>query len=197
VLGARWQGLLGCVSFGNKRYATREAATDISYIPNQRSQHAPDRPLAQLDIANIIAQTGQELGVSGWIAVEQSRIDQFAAITGDHQWIHVDSERAAKGPFGSTIAHGYLTLALIAATLNEVVAERLAAATMLNYGIDRLRFTNPVKAGSRVRNRVKLMGAEPKGDGRMLYTLDCTLEIDGEERPALAVSVLALAVGSA
>lgn len=131
--------------------------------------------------------------MSTWIAVEQSRIDQFAALTGDHQWIHVDPERAAKGPFGATIAHGYLTLALIAATLNEVVTERLAAATMLNYGIDRLRFTNPVKAGSRVRNRVRLMRAEPKGDGRTLYTL----EIDGEEKPALAVSVLALAVESA
>jgi acyl dehydratase len=166
VLGARWQGLLGCVSFGNKRYATQETATDISSIPNQRTQHAPDAQLPQFDLADIVAQTGQELGVSSWIAVEQSRIDEFAALTGDHQWIHVDAERAAKGPFGATIEHGHLTLALIAATLNEVAAKRLAAATMLNYGIDRLRFTNPVKAGSRVRNRVKLARAEPKGDER-------------------------------
>jgi acyl dehydratase len=144
---------------------------------------------------NVLEQVGEELGVSSWIPVEQRRIDAFAALTGDYQWIHVDAERAAKGPFGTTIAHGYLMLALVASTLNEVVSNQLRAQAVLNYGIDRLRFINPVKAGSRVRNRVKLAGAESKGGGRTLITMACTLEIDGEDRPALAVSVLALAVG--
>jgi acyl dehydratase len=146
---------------------------------------------------NVLDQVGQELGVSSWISVDQKRVDQFAACTGDHQWIHVDAERAAKGPFGAPIAHGYLTLALVAATLNEVVADRLQASAILNYGIDRLRFISPVKVGSRVRNRIRLAAAEPKGGRGTLYLMDCTLEIDGEEKPALVVGVLAMAVGSA
>jgi acyl dehydratase len=149
----------------------------------------------------VLEQVGEELGVSSWIPVEQRRIDEFAALTGDYQWIHVDAERAAKGPFGATIAHGYLhgylTLALVASTLNEVVSNQLKAQAVLNYGIDRLRFISPVRAGSRVRNRVELACAEPKGSGRTLFTMGCTLEIDGQEKPALAVSVLALAVGTA
>jgi acyl dehydratase len=145
---------------------------------------------------NVLDQVGQELGVSSWITIEQSRVNQFAECTGDHQWIHVDAERAAKGPFGAPVAHGYLTLALVATTLNEIVGDRLGAEAVLNYGIDRLRFVSPVKVGARVRNRVKLAGAEPKGNGRTLYTMDCTLEIADEEKPALAVTVLAMAVGS-
>jgi acyl dehydratase len=125
---------------------------------------------------NVLEQVGEELGVSSWIPVGQRRIDAFAALTGDYQWIHVDAERAAKGPFGTTIAHGYLTLALVASTLNEVVSNQLKAQAVLNYGIDRLRFINPVKAGSRVRNRVRLAGAVPKGGGRTLITMACTLK---------------------
>ncbi len=143
----------------------------------------------------VLDQVGQELGVSSWITVDQHRIDQFAECTGDHQWIHVDPERAAKGPFGTTIAHGYLSLALVSATLGEVIAGRFEAAAMLNYGSDRLRFITPVKSGSRVRNRVKLAAAEPKDKGRTLFTFDCTLEIDGEDKPALVVSALAMAFG--
>jgi acyl dehydratase len=145
---------------------------------------------------NVLEQVGRELGVSGWVTVDQQRIDQFAECTGDKQWIHVDPERAAKGPFGTTIAHGYLVLSLVAATVGEVVGDQLHADAMLNYGIDRARFINPVKSGARVRNRVKLAAAEPKGGGRTLYTMECTLEIEGEEKPALIVSALAMAFGA-
>jgi acyl dehydratase len=135
---------------------------------------------------------GSELGVSRWIEMTQERIDRFAACTEDHQWIHVDRERAAQGPFGTTIAHGYLTLSLVSATLGEVIDGRLGAAMVLNYGIDRLRFITPVKSGSRVRNRVSLQAVEPKGSGRTLYAFACTMEIEGEESPALVATVLGL-----
>jgi acyl dehydratase len=138
---------------------------------------------------------GSELGVSRWIEIDQQRIDRFAECTEDHQWIHVDRERAAKGPFGATIAHGYLTLSLVAATLGEVVEGRLGSGVVLNYGIDRLRFVTPVKSGSRVRNRVTLQAVEPKGEGRTLYTMGCTMEIEGEPAPALIATVLGLATG--
>jgi len=138
---------------------------------------------------------GNELGVSHWIDMTQERIDRFAACTEDHQWIHVDLERSARGPFGTTIAHGYLTLSLVSATLGEVIDGRLGSGMVLNYGIDRLRFITPVKSGSRVRNRVALQSAEPKGPGRTLYAFACTMEIEGEESPALVATVLGLAAG--
>jgi acyl dehydratase len=145
--------------------------------------------------AHLSALIGSELGVSRWIEMTQERIDQFAECTEDHQWIHVDRERAAKGPFGTTIAHGYLTLALVAATLDEVVGGRLGSGMVLNYGIDRLRFITPVKSGARVRNRVSLAAVEAKGPGKTLYTMACTMEIEGEPAPALVATVLGMATG--
>jgi acyl dehydratase len=144
---------------------------------------------------SVLDQVGSELGVSSWITVDQTRIDEFAECTGDHQWIHVDRERAAKGPYGATIAHGYLTLALVATTLNEIIGDRFGAREVLNYGIERLRFVCPVKVDSRVRNRAVLAGADPKGSGRTLFTIDCVMEIDGEGKPALVVTALVMAMG--
>ena len=138
---------------------------------------------------------GRELGVSGWQTVDQARIDQFAACTGDRQWIHVDVERARRAsPFGGPIAHGYLTLSLVAATLMEVGVIPSDAATGLNYGLDKARFIAPVKAGARVRNRVQLLGAEPQSGGRVLLKLRCTLEIEGEAKPALVAEALCLLI---
>src|SRR5438132_1752259 len=112
---------------------------------------------------------GRELGASDWVAVDQERIDAFAACTGDRQWIHVDVERARReSPFGGPIAHGYLTLSLVAAMVMELGVIPPDAATGLNYGLDKVRFLAPVKAGARVRTRATLVSAEPQSDGRML-----------------------------
>src|SRR5499427_5948046 len=139
---------------------------------------------------------GRELGVSEWATVGQDRIDQFAACTGDRQWIHVDVERARRdSPFGGPIAHGYLTLSLVAAMIMELGVIPPDAAIGINYGLDKVRFITPVKVGSRVRARAKLRAVEPQGDTRMLLRLDCALEIEGEAKPALVAELLCLLIG--
>ena len=139
---------------------------------------------------------GRELGASGWVVVDQDRIDAFAACTGDRQWIHVDVARAKReSPFGGPIAHGYLTLSLVAAMVMELGVIPPDAATGLNYGLDKVRFIAPVKAGSRVRTRVSLLSAEPQAGGRVLLKLQCTLDIEGEAKPALVAEVLCMLIG--
>jgi len=138
---------------------------------------------------------GQELGVSDWITVDQARINQFADQTGDHQWIHVDVERARReSRIGSTIAHGYLTLALAAACQLEMGVVPAGVSEALNYGLDRVRFLAPVKAGARVRDRVALLAVEPKDDGQLLLKTRNTIEIEGETKPALIADMLSLLV---
>ena len=138
---------------------------------------------------------GQELGVSSWIALDQPRIDEFAHCTLDNQWIHVDVERAAKeSPFGGTVAHGYLTLALLAPTTMEVVMGRVQASSALNYGLEKVRFLAPVRAGKRVRNHIKVTGVEDKGNGRVLVTCENSFEIEGETKPAAIATTLAMLV---
>jgi acyl dehydratase len=128
---------------------------------------------------------GLELGTSNRVVFDQARIDQFAACTGDQQWIHVDVERATRqGPFGAPIAHGYLSLSLTAAMLMEIGIIPPDAASGLNYGLDKVRFLTPVKAGKRVRARVALVSAQPQDGGRLLLKLDCKLEIEDEAKPA-------------
>jgi acyl dehydratase len=139
---------------------------------------------------------GRELGGSDWVMVDQDRIDQFAACTGDRQWIHVDVERArCESPFGGPVAHGYLSLSLVAAMVMELGVIPPDAATGLNYGLDKVRFIAPVKAGARVRMRASLAAAEPQSGGRMLLKLQCTLEIEGEAKPALIADVLCMLIG--
>jgi acyl dehydratase len=138
---------------------------------------------------------GQELGVSDWVTVTQDRIDQFAACTGDQQWIHVDVDRARReSPFGGPVAHGYLTLSLLAALITEIGVIPHDAATGLNYGLDRVRFIAPVKTDARVRMRAALTSAEPENDGRVLLKLQSTLEIEGEAKPALVAEVLCMLI---
>jgi acyl dehydratase len=137
--------------------------------------------------------TGRELGVSDWVVVDQHRIDEFADCTGDRQWIHVDVERAQReSPYGGTIAHGYLTLSLAASLAIEAGVIPADAAAALNYGLDKVRFIAPVRAGARVRNHVVLLAVENKADGRVLLTLENTIEIDGEAKPALVADSLAM-----
>jgi acyl dehydratase len=152
--------------------------------------------MSQYSMATAPQFVGCELGVSGWVALDQDRIDAFAACTGDRQWIHVDVERAEReSPFGGPIAHGYLTLSLVAAMVMELGIIPSDAATGLNYGLDKVRFIVPVKAGARVRTRAKLRGAEAQSASRVLLKLDCTLEIEGEAKPALVAELLCLLIG--
>src|SRR5499427_9372317 len=152
--------------------------------------------IAQYAMATVPQFVGRELGASSWVAIEQDRIDQFAACTGDRQWIHVDVARATReSPFGGPIAHGYLTLSLVAAMVMELGVIPLDAATGLNYGLDKVRFIAPVKAGARVRTRANLDAVEPQGGGRVLLKLSCTLEIEGETKPALVAELLCLLIG--
>ena len=138
---------------------------------------------------------GRELGVSDWVVVDQARIDAFAACTGDRQWIHVDVERAEReSPFGGTIAHGYLSLSLLASLAIEIGIVPKDASAGLNYGLDKVRFMTPVKAGARVRSRVTLASVENKGGGRILINTTNTLEIEGEDKPALIAQTLAMLI---
>ncbi len=140
---------------------------------------------------------GQMLGASEWTTVGQDRIDQFAACTGDHQWIHVDVERARReSPFGAPVAHGYLTLSLLAPLAMGLGVIPPDAAAGLNYGLDKVRFLAPVRAGGRVRTRVTLLSAEPQGGGRLLLKLHCTLDIEDEAKPALVAEMLCMLIGS-
>ena len=149
----------------------------------------------QYSMATAAQFAGHELGASEWVALDQDRIDAFAACTGDRQWIHVDVGRAKReSPFGGPIAHGYLTLSLVAAMIMELGLIPEDAATGLNYGLDKVRFIAPVKAGSRVRARAKLRAAEPQGDARTLLRLDCTREVEGQAKPAVVAELLCLLI---
>lgn len=140
---------------------------------------------------------GLQIGISEWETLDQPRIDRFADCTGDHQWIHVDVERVkAESPMRATIAHGYLVLSLIAPATFEIVTGPLGVTQALNYGLDKVRFLSPVKVDSRVRNRIKLLSIDNKGEGRVLITTENTIEIEGEGRPALIASALVLITGA-
>jgi len=137
---------------------------------------------------------GQQVGVSRWFEVSQARIDAFADCTEDRQFIHVDPEAAQTTPFGGTIAHGFLTLSLASAMSYDAVAPLEGAVMGINYGFDRLRFLAPVRAGSRVRGRFRLLSAEDRGAGRWLLKHEITVEIEGDDKPALIAEWLGMQV---
>lgn len=137
---------------------------------------------------------GTTFGPSPYLTVDQHRIDAFADATEDPQWIHVDPERAAQGPFGTTVAHGYLTLSLLVKMVQDLELFPEGLQLVVNYGLNKLRFPAPVPSGSRIRCSARLQTCEPKGEGRMLMTLACTVEIEGAETPALVAEVLYLLV---
>jgi len=152
--------------------------------------------MTEYSMATAAQFAGREFGATEWVPIDQHRIDTFAACTGDRQWIHVDVERARReSPFGGPIAHGYLILSLVAAMVMELGVIPPDAATGLNYGLDKVRFIAPVKAGARVRARAKLRSTEARDGSRMLMRLDCTLEIEGEAKPALVAELLCLLIG--
>jgi acyl dehydratase len=150
---------------------------------------------SNFSFANLNELIGREIGVSSWVSIDQPIIDAFAQCTGDQQWIHVDVERAKKeSPFGGTVAHGYLTLSLIATATFELLVEPAGVTQAYNYGLDRVRFIAPVKAGARVRDRIKVVSVEDKGGGRFLVTTENTFEIEGESKPALTAIALAMLI---
>jgi len=144
---------------------------------------------------DVLTHIGTELGPSEWLTVTQEMIDKFAEATGDHQWIHVDVERAKREmPGGKTIAHGYLTLSLLprlAPTLMSVAKRRRG----LNYGSNKIRFITPVPAGSRIRLRQKLVNAEPVEDNGIRITSQMTMEVEGSERPAMVAETISVVYG--
>lgn len=139
---------------------------------------------------------GEELGTSEWFTIDQDRIDGFADVTVDHQFIHIDEQRAAKTPLGGTIAHGFLTLSLTVHLTSQITVAPENTAMFFNYGLDRLRFINPVRAGSRVRARTTLLEVTEKGPGQVLIKTGVTVEIEGEDKPALVADTLTMAVGA-
>jgi acyl dehydratase len=144
----------------------------------------------------LLARVGKELGTSEWLAIDQARIDRFADVTEDHQFIHVDRERAAATPLGGTIAHGLLTLAMIVRLTSGLVPQLAGTRMLLNYGFDKVRFLSPVRSGARIRARVLLAAVEERKAGQMLVRLDTTIEIEHEEKPALFAEWLSLHVVS-
>jgi acyl dehydratase len=151
--------------------------------------------IANYSLATLAEFVGREIGKSAWVTVDQERIDRFAECTGDRQWIHVDVERARReSPFGGPIAHGYLTLSLVAPAIIEVGLAPPDAKATLNYGLDKVRFIAPVKAGARVRVTVLLVSAEAQNGGRVLLKSQCTVEIEGEPKPALVAEALCVAL---
>ena len=138
---------------------------------------------------------GSEIGLSDWIEVDQARINQFADVTGDHQFIHIDPERAkSETPFGGTIAHGFLTLSLLSQMAGEVDFRLDGLAMGINYGFDKVRFLQPVRSGRKVRGHFKLGDAVERNPGQWMLRYDVTVEIEGEEKPALMAHWLTLQI---
>lgn len=149
-----------------------------------------------IDTNQIADYIDKEVGVSEWMVVDQDRINQFAEATGDHQYIHVDPERAAQTPFGTTIAHGFLTMSLMVLMGYEGSTKLNNAVMGINYGFDKLRFINPVKVDNKIRGRFKLLDAEEKKPNHWLLKHEVTVEIEGEEKPALIAEWLGMTVVS-
>ena len=147
----------------------------------------------RIDTANLAACIGQDAGTSEWFTIDQQRVNDFADVTLDHQFIHVDPVKAAQGPFGTTIAHGFLTLSMLAYFLQNGVGVDVPNRTMgVNYGFDKVRFLQPVKVGSRIRARAAVLEAAEKNPGQFLFKLDITVEIEGQDKPALKAEWLSM-----
>lgn len=142
------------------------------------------------NLAELASCVGQEIAVSDWIEVSQQRIDQFAEATGDHQWIHVDPVRAASGPFGATIAHGYLTLSMLPMFYENAIELR-GVRMSVNYGLNRVRFMAPVPAGSELRARFRLVSCEEIANGGLQVTTEATIERNGGDKPVCVAETVA------
>ena len=149
--------------------------------------------MREVSFSELSSLAGQETGVSDWVHIDQERVNRFAEATGDHQWIHVDVERATR-EIGGPIAHGYLTLSLIPMLSAQIL--RVTGVTRgVNYGSNKVRFTGMVRVGKRVRMRQRLISAEPKSGGLQMIN-ECTIEIEGEERPACVAETISVVYGA-
>lgn len=151
------------------------------------------KPL-QITVAELAETAQRDLGCSDWVPVEQRRVDVFADATDDHQWIHVDPERARTGPFGTTIAHGYLTLSLVPSMLDRLL-EVTDQVRGTNYGLERVRFTSPVPVGSEVRLAAQVSDSQLRPDGGVQYKVALRVEVRGQDRPAMVGESIYLAYG--
>ena len=147
-------------------------------------------PVITLD--EIRSKVGQEIGVSEWLTMDQQRIDEFAESTEDRQFIHIDPQAAAQTPFGTTIAHGFLSLSMLSRMAADVMLVPDTTRMAVNYGLDRVRFIAPVKSGKRIRGRFRLDSIDEKAPGQLLFRHTVTVEIEGEEKPALTAEWLGL-----
>ena len=147
-------------------------------------------PIASIE--DIQAKVGSEVGVSDWILVDQARIDAFADVTEDPQFIHIDPEAAAKTPFGGTVAHGFLTLSLLSRMAADAMLRPEGVKMGVNYGFERVRFMAPVRSGKRVRGRFTLVRFEEKKPGQWQFVHNVTVEIEGEDKPALVADWIGL-----
>lgn len=141
-------------------------------------------------LQDLAACVGQEVATSDWITVTQEQVNKFADATGDHQWIHIDIEKAKVGPFGGPIAHGFLTLSLLP-TIFETGVEVVESRMGVNYGLNRVRFMSPVLVGSRLRGRMKLLSAEPIANAGFQMTWETTIELEGASKPACVAESVA------
>ena len=153
--------------------------------------------MPMMSIDDLAARVGGEPFVSRWFVIDQPRIDAFAEITEDRQFIHIDPERARATPFGGPIAHGFLTLSMLSAMGEDAIPRIVGVAMGVNYGFDKLRFLSPVPAGARVRGSFKLIGATRRGEREWLMTKEVTVEIEGASKPALAALWLTMYVMAA
>ena len=193
---------LDCLFFARGQGRSSRQPEEPSYrskggiVPCRKVSDEPGRREVDDYIAgNRVEQSGErELGTSDWHEITQEQINLFAEATGDHQWIHVDPEAAANGPFGTTVAHGYLTLSMLPMLLSEVVS--VSDAVMgVNYGTEKIRFTSPVPSGSRVRLHGKLLRTERRGPSVVWY-VGIQIEIEDKEKPALVGEVVYMAAGA-
>ncbi|RJP76761.1 MAG: MaoC family dehydratase [Desulfobacteraceae bacterium] len=143
-----------------------------------------------LSIEKMKERIGQEIGVTDWLKIDQERINKFADCTLDRQWIHVDEEKAAKGPFGKTIAHGFLTVSLLSHFSEHFAIIPEGTKMTVNYGMNKVRLLNPVPVGSRIRDRITLSGIDVKSEDRILVTNTHTIEIEGKDKPACIAELL-------
>ena len=147
-----------------------------------------------MTVDDMMAQVGRDLGWSEWFTIDQDRVDRFADVTLDHQYIHVDPERAAATPFSGTIAHGFLMMSLMVYLAEEVTLSPANSVMGINYGFDKLRFLSPVPVGSRIRFGAKVADVTDRGGGQVLVKYDVTVAIEGSDKPALVAEWLAMVV---
>lgn len=141
---------------------------------------------------NLVGLVGQEIGVSDWMTIDQDRVNQFADATDDHQWIHIDVEKAKAGPFGGTIAHGFLTLSLVVTLADQVDLDLGSPKMGINYGLEKVRFPSPVPVGSRIRARVNLVSVNEVAGGLQINRL-VTIEVEGQDKPAMVAETVSRA----